>query len=77
MKSRRWDEYVISVNPNTGLPESIRCYGPGTAEAIAQSKRNQGYDKVQIEGVRADRKKESQSVHHGRLSSAHRGGRRN
>lgn len=65
--ARRWDEYVVFRDRASGVVGSIRCYGEGTATAIAKMKRDQGFDNVRIIGRPASRRKEPHSVSHGRL----------
>jgi len=60
--SRRWDEYVEYECPVSRVMVRVRCYGPGTANEIAEQKRNLGFHKVRIIGRPAQRKKESRSV---------------
>ena len=65
--SRRWDEYVSYEDPVSKVRVIVRCYGPGTAAAVAAEKRKLGFDNVQIIGRPATRKKEQRSVTYGRI----------
>lgn len=58
--ARRWDEYV--EYEHGGVVVRVRCYGPGTANAIADQKRKMGFDNVRILGRPAPRRKDQQSV---------------
>lgn len=60
--SRRWDEYVEYEDPLCKVMVRTRCYGPGTANAIADQKRRMGFDKVRIIGRPASRRKVRISV---------------
>lgn len=62
--SRRWDEYVQYEDPVSRVMVTVRCYGPGTAAALADQKRKMGFDKVRIFGRPASRRKERLSVSH-------------
>lgn len=62
--SRRWDEYVEYEDPLCKVMVRVRCYGPGTANAIADQKRRMGFSKVRIIGRPASRRKERISVSH-------------
>lgn len=62
--SRRWDEYVQYEDPIAKVMVVVRCYGPGTAAAIAQQKIDMGFHNVKIIGRPASRKKERISVSH-------------
>lgn len=65
--ARRWDEYVQYEDPVSKVQVTIRCWGPGTAAAIAADKRKLGFDNVKIFGRPASRKKERISVSHGSI----------
>jgi hypothetical protein len=65
--ARRWDEYVEYEDPLCKVLVRVRCYGPGTAAAIAEQKRAMGFDKVRIIGRPATRRKERISVSHSRI----------
>lgn len=65
--SRRWDEYVTYEDPVSKVQVTVRCYGPGTAAAIADQKRKLGFDRVQIWGRSSTRRKERISVSHSRI----------
>lgn len=62
--ARRWDEYVEYEDPLCKVLVRVRCYGPGTAAAIADDKRRMGFDKVRIIGRPATRRKDRISVSH-------------
>jgi hypothetical protein len=64
----KWDHYVYSVCPKTGIQETLRCLGMQTAEHIAEMKRRRGFVKVRIGHRRFGRHKEQQShVYHGSI----------
>lgn len=67
--ARRWDEYVQYDDPVSRVRVTIRCYGPGTAAAIAAQKRQMGFDNVKIFGRPATRRKDPNSVSHGCILS--------
>lgn len=68
MEDPRWDHYVYSADPRTGIEASVRCAGLRTAQALAERWREQGLWRVRIVSRPAWRHKERPSyVHHGRV----------
>ena len=65
--ARRWDVYVSWDDPTSRVRVTTRCYGEGTAAALAEEKRRLGFDNVQIFGRPAARRKERVSVSHSSL----------
>jgi hypothetical protein len=64
---RRWDVYVSYQDPISKVAVTVRCYGEGTAAAIAAEKRRMGFDKVKIFGRPVARRKEQKSVSYSRI----------
>lgn len=60
----RWDHYVEWTDGRSNVTARVRCSGRRTAEAIAETKRQLGFDRVRVFAQRFTRHKEQPSHVH-------------